>query len=91
MGLGGRAAEEIACEEITSGAQNDLQEVTRLARMMVTHLGMVEAVGPAYLGGSEDEALEGTPFTPWAPRVYSDETARHVDAATRRRATSMQR
>jgi cell division protease FtsH len=83
VGLGGRAAEEIACEEITSGAQNDLQEVTRLARMMVTHLGMVEAVGPAYLGGSGDDALEGNPFTSWAPRAYSDETARHIDAAIR--------
>jgi cell division protease FtsH len=81
VGLGGRAAEEIACEEITSGAQNDLQEVTRLARMMVTHLGMVDAVGPAYLGGSGDDALEGNPFAPWAPQAYSDETARHIDAA----------
>jgi cell division protease FtsH len=83
VGLGGRAAEEIACEEITSGAQNDLQEVTRLARTMVTQLGMVEAVGPAYLGESGDDALEGDPFTPWAPRAYSDETARHIDAATK--------
>ena len=81
VGLGGRAAEEIACEEITSGAQNDLREVTWLARMMVTHLGMVEAMGPAYLGGSGDDALEGNPFTPWAPRAYSDETARRIDAA----------
>jgi cell division protease FtsH len=81
VGLGGRAAEDIACEEITSGAQNDLQEVTRLAGMMVTQLGMVDAVGRAYLGGSGDDALEGGPFTPWTPRAYSDETARHIDAA----------
>jgi cell division protease FtsH len=82
VGLGGRAAEDIACEEITSGAQNDLQEVTRLARMMVTQLGMVDdAVGPAYLGRSGDDALEGGPFTPWTPRAYSDETARHIDGA----------
>jgi cell division protease FtsH len=84
VGLGGRAAEELACEEITSGAQNDLQEVTQLARLMVTQLGMVDEVGPAYLAGVGVAAQEGSPMTPWAPHPYSDETARHVDAAIKR-------
>ena len=49
VGLGGRTAEEIACEDITSGAQNDLQVVTRLAHAMVTQLGMADELGPTYL------------------------------------------
>ena len=60
VGLGGRSAEELACEEITSGAQNDLQEVTRVARTMVTQLGMADELGPEYFGGSGDNALEWT-------------------------------
>src|SRR5437764_368088 len=50
VGLGGRAAEEIACEDITSGAQNDLQQVTRMARVMVSQLGMADELGPRYFG-----------------------------------------
>jgi cell division protease FtsH len=83
-GLGGRAAEEIACAEITSGAQNDLQEVTRLARAMVTQLGMADELGPEYFGGASDGALEGQAYTPWQPKEYSDQTAQQIDAAVRR-------
>ena len=86
VGLGGRSAEEIVCGEITSGAQNDLQQVMRLARVMVTELGMAEELGPAYFGGAGDEASGGrlTIHNPWMPNEYSEETARRIDAAVLR-------
>jgi cell division protease FtsH len=81
VGLGGRAAEEIACEEITSGAQNDLQQVAALARAMVMQLGMAEELSPRSYGGPGDEALGGQMPSPFAPKEYSEETARRIDAA----------
>jgi cell division protease FtsH len=77
VGMGGRSAEEIACEEITSGAQNDLQQITRMARSMVTQLGMAGDLGPVYWGGGDDS--DGS--APWEPREYSEETAKHIDQA----------
>jgi cell division protease FtsH len=84
VGLGGRAAEEMACEEITSGAQDDIQQVTRLARTMVMQLGMADELGPVYFGGSGDDALSSRTFNLWAPKEYSDETAQRIDAAVHR-------
>jgi cell division protease FtsH len=83
VGLGGRTAEEIACEDITSGAQNDLQQVTRMARVMVTQLGMADELGPEYFGGTSDDALAGR-YNPWEPKEYSDETAERIDEAVHR-------
>jgi cell division protease FtsH len=90
VGLGGRAAEEIACEDITSGAQNDLQQVTRMARAMVTQLGMADELGPEYFGGGEDGLAHQPGMagdgarSPWEPREYSNGTARRIDAAVHR-------
>jgi len=84
VGLGGRAAEEISCDDITSGAQNDLQQVTGMARAMVTQLGMADELGPEYYGGTGDDALNGRGYNPWEPKEYSDETARQIDLAVRR-------
>ena len=81
VGMGGRAAEEVACDDITSGAQNDLQMVTNIARTMVTQLGMAEELGPAYLGGPGDDALNGRVYNPFEPKEYSEETARRIDEA----------
>jgi cell division protease FtsH len=86
VGLGGRAAEEIACGESTSGAQNDLQQVAQLARAMVTQLGMTDELGLLYLGGSGDAMLTGPGVGghaahPWESKDYSEETARRIDAA----------
>jgi cell division protease FtsH len=81
VGLGGRAAEEVARDEITSGAQNDLQQATMLARTMVMELGMSDELGPTYLGRPGD-GLDGTgSYAPWESRDYSDETAKRIDAA----------
>jgi cell division protease FtsH len=84
VGLGGRAAEEVVCGQITSGAQNDLQQLTALARAMVTHLGMADELGPEYFGSSRDDALNGRGGTPWEPKEYSEETARRIDNAESR-------
>lgn len=84
VGLGGRAAEEVACDEITSGAQNDLQMATSIARTMVTQLGMADELGPIYLGGSSDDTLNGRGYNPFEPKEYSDETGYRVDQAVKR-------
>jgi cell division protease FtsH len=52
--LGGRAAEELVFDDITSGASNDLERVTRMARAMVTRLGMSESMGPMVYGQKEE-------------------------------------
>jgi len=57
MMLGGRTAEELTFKAITTGASNDLQRVTELARMMVTKYGMSEKLGPITYGGGSDEMV----------------------------------
>jgi cell division protease FtsH len=84
VGLGGRAAEETVFTDITSGAQNDLQMVTNIARTMVMQLGMADELGPTYFGGSSDDALGGRAYNPYEPKEYSDDTARRIDAAVLR-------
>jgi cell division protease FtsH len=81
VGLGGRSAEEIACDDITTGAQNDLQQVTAMARSMVTQLGMADELGPTYLGG---DGPNQAGFNPYETRDYSDETAARIDEAVQR-------
>jgi len=75
--LGGRAAEEVAIGGITTGAENDLQRVTALARQMVTRWGMSEKLGT--ISYSE----RGSPFTgggeAGAPSDYSETTAEAID------------
>jgi cell division protease FtsH len=83
VGMGGRAAEEIAFDDITSGAQNDFQVVTNVARTMVTQLGMDPEIGPAYLGGSGDDMLGGR-YGGWEPKEYSDTTAARIDTSVLR-------
>jgi cell division protease FtsH len=83
VGLGGRAAEEVVFDDITSGAQNDIQMVTNIARTMVTELGMVDEFGPTYLGGSSQDPSGRPTYNPWEPKEYSDETAAHIDQAVR--------
>ena len=60
--MGGRAAEEIIFNEITTGAQNDIQQATKIARAMVTEFGMSAAVGPMSLGG-EGEVFVGRDYS----------------------------
>ena len=60
--MGGRAAEEIIFNEITTGAQNDIQQATKIARAMVTEFGMSKAVGPMNLSG-DGEVFVGRDYS----------------------------
>jgi cell division protease FtsH len=76
--LGGRAAEEIALHEISTGAQNDLQRATDIARAMVTEWGMSERLGPVNLdAGRRSRFLEIPQLADRGP--YSENTARLID------------
>jgi len=81
MLLGGRAAEEIVFNDITSGAANDLERVTRLARMMVTRLGMSPDLGPLVYGQKEELIFLGREIA--EQRDYSETVAERIDAAVR--------
>jgi len=82
MLLGGRAAEEVAIGEITTGAENDLKRVTELARRMVAQFGMSDAIGPINYGDDESQPFLG--YSMSQPRNYSEETASKIDAEVRR-------
>jgi cell division protease FtsH len=79
--LGGRAAEEIAIGEITTGAANDLQRVTSLARRMVATFGMSETIGPLNFGEDERQPFLGYSLS--QGRSYSEATAARIDAEVR--------
>ncbi len=78
VGLGGRAAEELEIGEITTGAENDLQEVTALAREMVTRWGMSARIGTVFLGG-EQEVFLGREVGLRERQSYSEHTATLID------------
>ncbi len=75
--LGGRAAEEIIFDERTSGAGNDLERVTEIARRMVCEWGMSEVVGPVTFGKSEQQPFLGRELSKNAD--YSEDTAMQID------------
>src|SRR5260221_155020 len=80
VALGGRAGEEVALGEITSGAENDLKEATRLARRMVTTSGMGEKTGLATYDLDGENAFLGQQALEGPGRMYSGATAERVDA-----------
>jgi len=82
MTLGGRAAEEIVFNEITTGAANDLEQVTQTAKQMTMRFGMSEKLGPRVLGHSHGAPFLGRDLH--SEPDYSDETAREIDAEIRR-------
>ncbi len=75
--LGGRAAEVIALSTITTGAQNDIEQATALARKMVCEWGMSEKMGPISFGKKEEEIFLGREIA--KHRDYSEETAKAID------------
>jgi cell division protease FtsH len=81
MLLGGRAAEMVMYNEVTTGAENDLKEAASLARRMVGLWGMSDEVGPIYLGTGEEHVFLGREIMQDKP--YSDSTAQRVDTAVR--------
>ncbi len=80
--LGGRAAEEIVFADVTSGAANDLERVTKLARTMVTRLGMSEDLGPMVYGQKEELIFLGREIS--EQRDYSESVAQRIDTEVRR-------
>ena len=80
--LGGRAAEEVVYGEISTGAHNDLERATEMARLMVVQYGMSEKLGPMTFGGGQQALfLKGAGLG--QEREYSDETALAIDNETR--------
>jgi cell division protease FtsH len=84
LSLGGRAAEKVVYDEITTGAESDIQQLTRIARGMVARWGMSDAVGPLAIGeGREDGALlpGGSSVSPATQQTVDEEARRIVEAA----------
>jgi cell division protease FtsH len=81
--LGGRSAEEIAFNEISTGAQNDLQRATDIARAMVAEFGMSDSIGAIAYDGHRRAAFLDTPF-PQERGTYSEETALKIDLEVKR-------
>ena len=81
--LGGRAAEEIAYGTVTTGAENDLQQVNQIARSMVLRWGMSPKVGPLNLEQPGDGAFPGQQFSPETANLLDEEVRRIVDECHR--------
>ena len=75
--LGGRTAEELFCNDITTGASNDLERATKIARQMVTRLGMSEELGTQVFGEAQHEVFLGRDYADH--QDYSAETAKRID------------
>lgn len=80
--LGGRAAEELMFDDITSGASSDIERVTNLARSMVTRLGMSAAMGPIVYGKKEEMIFLGREIS--EQRDYSEAVAEKIDSEVNR-------
>ena len=82
MLLGGRVAEELIVGDITTGAANDIERATKVARQMVTEYGMSDIIGPLTLGQKQHEVFLGRDFQ--AQPDYSDQVAFEIDNEVRR-------
>jgi cell division protease FtsH len=79
--LGGRIAEEITMDSLTTGAGNDLERATELSRKMVCEWGMSDAMGPLTFGKKEEQIFLGREIA--QHRDFSEETARQIDTEVR--------
>ena len=77
IAMGGRIAEEIFFNQLSTGASNDIQQATEMARSMVTEYGMSEKLGPLKYGGGHQEVFLGRDFA--QQRDISEDTARVID------------
>jgi cell division protease FtsH len=82
MLLGGRVAEELIFGDITTGAANDIERATKVAKQMVTEYGMSDVLGPLTLGQKQHEVFLGRDFSPQPD--YSDQIAFEIDSEVRR-------
>ncbi|WP_163784363.1 ATP-dependent zinc metalloprotease FtsH [Myxococcus vastator] len=81
MAMGGRIAEELMFNEMSSGAANDIERATETARAMVCRWGMSEKLGPLAFGKSDGEVFLGRDFN--SSKDYSEDTARQIDSEVR--------
>jgi cell division protease FtsH len=81
--LGGRGAEQLIFGEISTGASDDIQKVTNIARSMVTRYGMIESLGNITYEGDNAGFLGGPAPQGWHERTYSETTAREIDQAVK--------
>ena len=79
--LGGRAAEKVVLDDISTGASNDLERATKIARSMVTKYGFSDKIGPVVYGSNDDEVFLGRDYN--AQKVYSENIASEIDAEMR--------
>jgi cell division protease FtsH len=80
--MGGRVAEKLVFDHLTTGAGNDIQQATELARKMVCNWGMSERLGPLGFGRRQDHVFLGREIQ--QPRDYSEQTAQLIDAEIKR-------
>jgi cell division protease FtsH len=80
--LGGRAAEEIVLNQLTTGAGDDLEKATEMARKMVCEWGMSDKLGPLTFGKNEEYIFLGREVA--RHKDYSEETARQIDVEIKR-------
>jgi len=81
--LGGRAAEALVFDEVSTGAADDLNKVTDIARNMVTRFGMHDKLGQVTYETSRQTFLSEDALAHYAEREFSEETAREIDCAVR--------
>lgn len=82
VGLGGRVAEELVFDDITTGAAGDIQQITQIARRMVKMFGMSDSIGMLNYGDDSEQPFLGYALA--SGRDYSDETASKIDAEIKR-------
>lgn len=80
--LGGRVAEKLILDDISTGASNDIERATKIARNMVTRYGMSDRIGTITLGSTQEEVFLGRDFA--QSKEYSEETAAIIDEETKK-------
>jgi len=80
--LGGRVAEKLILDDISTGASNDIERATKIARNMVTRYGMSETIGTLTLGSTQEEVFLGRDFA--QSKEYSEQTAAIIDEETKK-------
>jgi cell division protease FtsH len=80
--MGGRAAEQVALNTMTTGASNDLERTTKLARRMVCEYGMSDELGPVTFGHREETVFLGRDIS--HSKEFSEKTAQEIDEEVRR-------
>ncbi|NMT62081.1 ATP-dependent metallopeptidase FtsH/Yme1/Tma family protein [Marinobacter orientalis] len=87
--LGGRASEQLIFNEVSSGAENDIEQATKLARRMVSRWGMSQVIGPMSVSSSQEEVFLGHEIS--REREYSEATAEKIDDEVRKLITDIEK